>query len=305
MPKDAADGLRRYRAVLGPLFLAGGLLHVPDVFGAGPVSSACGVGSFAELTTPLKALTLLWAVGGPVTATGLFAGTFLGDVGVTLIASAELDKTSVRGVEEYMGVVVGLLMIGLGAYGLWDASRVTRDASEASVSSTRYGSLGDLERGDTSVKRALFVDSDDERDDDERDTRDGNTAVKKRDPGHAEKGGDDDASKSQHWRSLCAVGVGVVHGAAGPGAILGVLPAVALRETPLVFGYFFGFCVATVATMGGFAALYGEVTSGLGARHGARVQRILKAVSACACVVVGTVWIGLSVFGRGAEPETV
>ena len=90
VPKDAADGLRRYRAVLGPLFLAGGLLHVPDVFGAGPVSSACGVGSFAELTTPLKALTLLWAVGGPVTATGLFAGTFLGDVGVTLIASAEI-----------------------------------------------------------------------------------------------------------------------------------------------------------------------------------------------------------------------
>lgn len=90
VPKDAADGLRRYRAVLGPLFLAGGLLHVPDVFGAGPLSSACGVGSFAELTTPLKALTLLWAVGGPVTATGLFAGTFLGDVGVTLIASAEI-----------------------------------------------------------------------------------------------------------------------------------------------------------------------------------------------------------------------
>ena len=41
-------------------------------------------------TTPLKALTLLWAVGGPVTATGLFAGTFLGDVGVTVIASTEI-----------------------------------------------------------------------------------------------------------------------------------------------------------------------------------------------------------------------
>ena len=185
--------------------LAGGLvmgvIHV--VTGADHLSAVAMLSSGNDRWTALH-LGIRWGMGHCVGLLAVFAAV--------LIASAELDKTSVRGVEEYMGVVVGLLMIGLGAYGLWDASRVTRDASDASVSSTRYGSLGDLERGDTSVKRALFVDSDDDRDDDERDTRDGNTAVKKRDPGHAEKGGDDDASdasKSHHWRSLCAVGVGV------------------------------------------------------------------------------------------------
>ena len=99
--------------------------------------------------------------------------------------------------------------------------------------------------------------------------------------------------------------IGVVHGAAGPGAILGVLPAVALSRSSLVFGYFAGFCVATVATMGAFAASYGEVTSRLGAAHGSRVKFILSNVSAGACLAVGAAWIALSASGRGAEPEAV
>ena len=102
-----------------------------------------------------------------------------------------------------------------------------------------------------------------------------------------------------------AVAIGVVHGAAGPGAVLGVLPAVALRRSSLVFGYFAGFCVATVATMGAFAASYGEVTSRLGDAHGARVRSVLRCVSAGACLAVGAAWIALSASGRGAEPEAV
>ena len=208
--------------------LAGGLvmgvIHV--VTGADHLSAVAMLSSGNDRWTALH-LGIRWGMGHCVGLLAVFAAV--------LIASAELDKTSVRGVEEYMGVVVGLLMIGLGAYGLWDASRERRDVSASVSSSTRYGSLGDLERGDTSVKRALFVDSDDDRGDDERDTRDGNTAVKKRDPGRAEKGGDDDPSKSHHWRSLCAVGVGVVHGAAGPGArpMAPSCPAGAWRAPPM------------------------------------------------------------------------
>jgi hypothetical protein len=90
LPKDASDGLKRYRAVLGPLFLAGGALHVPDLFGAGLISQQCGVESFGELSLALQALTALWAFGGPVTAFGLFTGSFAGDVGITAIASTEI-----------------------------------------------------------------------------------------------------------------------------------------------------------------------------------------------------------------------
>ena len=120
--------------------------------------------------------------------------------------------------------------------------------------------LDDPERGD-GVKRALFRDPDDE---DEEEA------------GRQDWGGAGAARHDGTWRSAGAVAVGVVHGAAGPGAVLGVLPAVALRRSSLVFGYFAGFCVATVATMGAFAASYGEVTSRLGDAHGARVRSVLR-----------------------------
>ena len=52
---DAEDGLRRYRAVLAPLFLAGGFLHVPDLFGAGPISGAFDASSLGELSPGARA----------------------------------------------------------------------------------------------------------------------------------------------------------------------------------------------------------------------------------------------------------
>ena len=90
VPADAQDGLSRFRAVLAPLFFAGGALHAPDVFGAGPISNVCGVSAFTDLSTALQALTLLWAVGGPVAGVGLLNASFVGDIAVTAIASTEI-----------------------------------------------------------------------------------------------------------------------------------------------------------------------------------------------------------------------
>jgi len=90
LPADAEDGLRRYRAVLAPLFLAGGFLHIPDLFGVGPISGAFDASSLSELSPGARALTALWAVGGPAAAAGLATGSFVGDVAVTCVASAEI-----------------------------------------------------------------------------------------------------------------------------------------------------------------------------------------------------------------------
>lgn len=117
VPRDATDGLSRYRAVLAPLFLAGGLLHLPDCFGAGPISSACGVASFDALDAPVRALTLLWALGGPAAAFGLATASFVGDVGVVVIASTEIvlgiDFPSVIAPAEIPAPIVAAQVVNL------------------------------------------------------------------------------------------------------------------------------------------------------------------------------------------------
>ena len=97
--------------------------------------------------------------------------------------------------------------------------------------------------------------------------------------------------------SILALLVGIVHGAAGPGAVLGVLPAVALRDPGMTGGYFFGFIVATILTMGAFAALFGKLTKELGDAGGAVLERRLMLMSNGTCVVVGIAWIGLTLAG--------
>ena len=61
-----------------------------------------------------------------------------------------------------------------------------------------------------------------------------------------------------------ALGIGIVHGIAGPGGILGVLPAVELHDAVLSTAYLSSFCLTSILAMGIFAAVYGEITARIG-----------------------------------------
>lgn len=95
------------------------------------------------------------------------------------------------------------------------------------------------------------------------------------------------SSKAATWlrglkeRALALV-VGCVHGVAGPGGVLGVLPAVELHAWGPAMTYLFSFCITSILVMGAFAGLWGEMSYRLG------------------CVLrLFWVWFGLG--GRGNE----
>jgi hypothetical protein len=99
---------------------------------------------------------------------------------------------------------------------------------------------------------------------------------------------------TQRILSFC---VGLLHGIAGPGGVLGVIPAVEMQKWTSSVLYLGSFILASTLSMGTFAALYGEVTRRIGATA-EMMELALSIFSSAMSILVGITWFSLSMLGK-------
>jgi hypothetical protein len=93
-----------------------------------------------------------------------------------------------------------------------------------------------------------------------------------------------------------AVVAGIIHGLAGPGGVLGVIPAVQLHDWRLAACYLGSFCLSSTLTMGLFACTYGTISKGLGQQTKLEFQ--IHCFSASLSILVGITWLVLLSVGK-------
>jgi len=97
-------------------------------------------------------------------------------------------------------------------------------------------------------------------------------------------------------RKILSLWVGIFHGVAGPGGVLGVVPAVRLHNLWHSVAYLGSFCFSSIAVMGTFAALYGAV-SAKWTQDNDRLAYGMEVFSASLSVLVGCTWLVLLYLG--------
>ena len=113
--------------------------------------------------------------------------------------------------------------------------------------------------------------------------------------------------KNPATQRVLACCVGILHGAAGPGGVLGVLPAVGLANLTLSAIYLGMFFLGSILTMGAFTACYGSCTTRCG-KDSDRLAFWLVGLSSFTSFLIGGLFIFLFFSGDcwevfGCEPE--
>lgn len=103
----------------------------------------------------------------------------------------------------------------------------------------------------------------------------------------------DNSTKKQ----LIAICIGLIHGVAGPGGVLGVIPAIQLHNLFLSVIYLGTFCCCSTLTMGLYAASYGYLSSRISGYNMVNSFRI-ELFSASLSIFIGALWLLLLVLGK-------
>ena len=96
----------------------------------------------------------------------------------------------------------------------------------------------------------------------------------------------------RHLHTTAAFFLGGLHGIAGTGYLLGVLPLLALSSRLEAGAYLAGFAVGTIAAMILFSWILGVLAQGAGARAARTYRRVFAGTSAAA-LTIGVIWIVL------------
>lgn len=94
--------------------------------------------------------------------------------------------------------------------------------------------------------------------------------------------------------------IGLIHGLAGPGGILGILPAIHQSEFSKTALYLATFCISSTLTMGVFASLYGIITawcSSISTSNPAFQKFVVALISAGFSVIIGVLFVILLALG--------
>ena len=105
----------------------------------------------------------------------------------------------------------------------------------------------------------------------------------------------DDGNGNNDMKAL-SLWVGIFHGVAGPGGVLGVVPAVRLRNPWHSAAYLGSFCASSIGVMGIVAASYGSL-SATWTRHNDTLAYGVELFSASLSVLVGCLWLVLLYLG--------
>jgi ABC-type nickel/cobalt efflux system permease component RcnA len=184
-----------------------------------------------------------------------------GGVAVVAVAAFALRSTvPLESLSSWSERLVGLTLIGIGVWALGRAFRIARGRGGSGLDHEHLHAPGD-EHGHEHVHAHLHI-------------HDGIVH----------------AHEHRHGRARAASLVGLLHGTAGAGHVLGVLPALALPTHATALGYLIGFGLGTIVAMTIFAAFVGAAGRRL-AGLGSRAWGGLLGGCAATSIAVGIFWL--------------